>query len=348
MSDYRAPCPRRLLFLGGSWFVGSALITAATEAGHDVTVFNRGRAANAYPTGVKHVRGNWESEEDVARLASLGPWDAVIDVAGVIPSLVQRCAYALAPVADRYVFMSTISAYRDWPYEAVDESSPLWDGDPDWDPGTRTWDPDAYGPLKVGCELAVSRAFGADRVLVLRPHVVLGPREYVGRLPWWLARVDQGGRLVVPAPDRSIQPVDVRDLAAFALNRAEALDIGVYNVAAPPGRDSFSGLLDVCREVTGGDVDPVWVEEEWLIDQGITQWTELPLWRALPTAWSMATDRAEAVGLRCRPLRQTVADTWAWMQAGGRSVEHERTAEHGLTTEREAELLAAWDRLQQP
>jgi nucleoside-diphosphate-sugar epimerase len=143
------------------------------------------------------------------------PWDAVVDVAGVIPRLVERCARALAPMADRYIFLSTISTYRDWPYKPVDETSPLWDADPDYDPGTRGWDPDAYGPLKVGSELAAAREFGADRLLVLRPHVVLGPREYVGRLPWWLTRVQRGGPVVVPAPDRSIQPVDVRDLAVL-------------------------------------------------------------------------------------------------------------------------------------
>jgi hypothetical protein len=87
----------------------------------------------------------------------------------------------------------------------------------------------------------------------------------------------------------------------------------------------------------------VWIDEQWLIDQGVTQWTELPLWRALPTAWSMATDRAEAAGLRCSPLAETVADTWVWLQDGGRVVEHERTAEHGLAPDRETALLAAWE-----
>jgi nucleoside-diphosphate-sugar epimerase len=267
----------------------------------------------------------------------------VVDVAGVIPRLVQRCARALAPMADRYIFLSTISTYRDWPYKPVDETSPLWDADPDYDPGTRGWYPDAYGPLKVGSELAAAREFGADRLLVLRPHVVLGPREYVGRLPWWLTRVQRGGPVVVPAPDRSIQPVDVRDLAAFTLDRVEAHDVGIYNVAAPAGRETFGGLLDACRDATGGNASPVWIDEQWLIDQGVTQWTELPLWRALPTAWSMATDRAEAAGLRCSPLAETVADTWVWLQDGGRVVEHERTAEHGLAPDRETALLAAWE-----
>lgn len=334
----------QILMLGGSWFVGSALVAATVDRGHSVTVFNRGLSADSCLPGVKHVQGDWESEADVSRLAAHGPWDAVIDVAGVIPRLVQRCARALAPVADRYIFLSTISAYRDWPYKPVDENSPLWDADPDYDPDSRAWDPDAYGPLKVGCEMAAAREFGADRLLIVRPHVVLGPREYVGRLPWWLARVERGGRMVVPAPDRSIQPVDVRDLAAFALDRAEAHDVGIYNVAAPSGRETFGGLLDACRHATGGDASPIWIDEQWLIDQGVTQWTELPLWRALPTAWLMATDRAEAAGLRCRPLADTVADTWKWLQGDGRSIEHERAAEHGLDPDREAALLRAWDR----
>lgn len=334
----------RLLVLGGSWFVGSALVSAAVDRRHEVTVFNRGSAEAVYPPGVGHISGDWESEADVARLADNGPWDVVIDAAGVIPRLVRRCTRLLALMADRYVFVSTISAYREWPHAPVNEDSPLWDADPDHDPGTRAWDPDAYGPLKVGSEMAAAREFGADRLLVVRPHVVLGPREYVGRLPWWLTRAERGGRMVVPAPDRSIQPVDVRDLVAFILDRAEARDVGVYNVAAPPGRETFGGLIDACLDVTESSAAPAWVDEQWLIDQGVTQWTELPLWRALPTAWSMATDRAESAGLRCRPLRETVADTWAWLQAGGRSVEHERTAQHGIAAERETALLAAWNR----
>lgn len=313
--------------------------------GHDVTVFNRGRTP--VPPGVVHLRGDWERAVDVDQLGSAGPWDVVIDVASTIPALMQRLTRALSPLTDRYIFISTISAYQDWPHKPVDEDSRLWAADPGYDPGTRAWDPDAYGPLKVGCELAAASEIGTDRLLVLRPHVVLGPREYVGRLPWWLSRTALGGRTLAPAPDRSIQPVDVRDLADFTLDRAEAGDATVYNVASPPGRDTFGGLLAACREVTGSDAVVEWVDEQWLIDQGVRQWTEIPLWRALPTAWSMSTTRAQAAGLVCRPLRDTVADTWAWLQSGGRPVSHERSPEHGLTPEREKELLAAWRRGQE-
>ncbi|GAA2455939.1 NAD-dependent epimerase/dehydratase family protein [Actinomadura vinacea] len=334
----------RLLIVGGSWFVGREIVSAAISRGYDVTVFNRGRSGRP-PVGATFVQGDWEDRWDVARLAGHGPWDVVVDVAGSIPAVVRNVARSLAPVTGRYVFISTISAYRDWPYAPVDESSPLWDSTPDHDPGTRRWDPDAYGPLKVGCELAIRREFGDD-VLVIRPHVILGPHEYVGRLAWWLRRIDRGGRVLAPAPpDRGFQPVDVRDVASFTLDQVGQGSNGVYNVAAPIGRDTYGALLAACKEVTGGAAEIVWVDEQWLLRQGVVEWTELPLWRALPNAWAMDAGRAQAEGLRCRPLEVTVRDTWAWLSNGGRPVDHERFAEHGIAPAREAGLLAEWDRV---
>jgi 2'-hydroxyisoflavone reductase len=260
--------------------------------------------------------------------------------------VVYRSAEILAQVAERCAFVSTISAYRDWPHVPVDEDSPLWDGDPQADPGTRRWDPDAYGPLKVGCEIACRQAFGANRLLVLRPHVVLGPYEYVGRLPWWLARMRRGGQVLAPAPDRGIQPVDVRDLAAFLVDQVERNAAGVFNVAPPPDSVSYGGMLRACVEVTADEapypVELVWADEDWLVEQGVTQWTELPLWRNAAAPWGMNTDRAHAAGLRCRPLADTVADTWAWLRGGERAVGHERFAEHGIAPDKESALIGRW------
>jgi 2'-hydroxyisoflavone reductase len=120
--------------------------------------------------------------------------------------------------------MSTVSVYRDWPVESLSEASEVLYCPPDAGPdyGQDVEDgPTKYGYQKSGCELAVTRTFGVGRSAVLRPGVVLGPREYVGRLPWWLRRVAAVGRVLAPgSPDRSIQPVDVRDLAAFTLASA--------------------------------------------------------------------------------------------------------------------------------
>ncbi|QNE18711.1 NAD-dependent epimerase/dehydratase family protein [Kribbella qitaiheensis] len=82
----------RLLVLGGSWFVGMAVVSQAITRGHAVTVFNRGRSTAAMPPEVQHVTGDWEHRADLRRLVTVGPWDAVIDIAGTIPRLVLRCA----------------------------------------------------------------------------------------------------------------------------------------------------------------------------------------------------------------------------------------------------------------
>ncbi|GID33349.1 nucleoside-diphosphate-sugar epimerase [Paractinoplanes brasiliensis] len=335
----------RVLVLGGSWFVGRVLVERAVGQGLDVTVFNRGRSPVDLPTGVRRVVGDRESPSDLVALAKEGPWDAAIDVSGSVPAVVARSAKILAPAVGHYTFVSTISAYRDWPHAAVDEGSALWDGDPGLDPGTRRWDPDTYGPLKVGCEIACGNAFGSDRLLVLRPHVVLGPYEYVGRLQWWLDRVRRGGRILVPAPDRGIQPVDVRDLSDFLLERVRDGDAGVYNVAPNNDEATFGDMLTACADVVGPAdkrVRFVWADEDWLVEQGVTQWTELPLWRNAAAPWSMSAERARAAGLRCRPIAETVADTWAWLHSGGRPVDHERFGEHGIAPDREQELIRRW------
>ncbi|MEV7970538.1 NAD-dependent epimerase/dehydratase family protein [Sphaerisporangium sp. NPDC088356] len=331
----------RLLVVGGSWFVGRAVVADAARRGWEVTVFNRGLSGTTAP-GVRLIRGDWERPKDLKDLSAQGPWDVVLDVAGAVPALVRNVARAVADSAPRYVYMSTISVYRHWPHKPVDESSPLWDGDPDLDPGSRSWDPDAYGPLKAGCELAVRREF-ADRALFIRPHVILGPGEYVGRLPWWLRRIRRGGHVLAPAPaSRSIQPVDVRDVARFTLGMIEKNAVGVYNLAAPPGRDTYGGMLQACQDVTGSAAKIIWVDEWWLAGRGVSEWTEIPIWRTLPTAWQMSAYKAQAEGFVCRPLRETVAATWEWMEAGGTAVRHERLAQHGLSPEREARLLSEW------
>ncbi len=334
----------RLLILGGSWFVGRAIVEQAVLGRHEVSVFNRGRTPASYPGTVRVLHGDRERGEDLERLAGQGPWDAVIDVAGSVPAVVRDAARALSPAAGRYVFVSTISVYRDWLDEPIDEGSALHPGDPDQDPGTRAWDPASYGPLKAGCEQAIGRSYPADRTLIVRPGVVLGPGEYVGRLPWWLHRMHRAGRVLAPGtPDRAIQPIDVRDLAAFLLSLTARGRSGVYNVTAPPDRDTYGDLLTSCARAVGTHPDLTWIDDDWLTRQDVRQWTELPLWLTATGTSTINPARAHAVGLTCRPLQDTVQDVWAWLTAGGTPVPHERAAEHGLAPDKEARLLRAWD-----
>ncbi|MFC3384392.1 NAD-dependent epimerase/dehydratase family protein [Couchioplanes azureus] len=331
-----------MLVLGGGWFVGRALVMAGHDAGHEVTVFNRGRSAPP-PGPVTVVRGDRTDAADLRRLAGHGPWDVVVDVHGVVPRQVGAAARVLRGVVGRYVLVSTVSAYRDWPERAVHEGSPVKAGDPDADPEDWSWGTGVYGQLKAGAEAAAARAVDEQRLVVLRPGVILGPGEYGGRLTWWLRRAAAGGELLAPGASGDVlRPVDVRDLAAFILRLVEQQASGTYNVAGPVGRDTWGHLVEACLAATGATATVRWVDGEWLADQGVQQWVELPMWRTAPGTWAIDTTRAEGAGLTCRPLVETVADTWAWLSAGGQPVTTDRESMHGLGLARERELLERW------
>lgn len=171
--------------------------------------------------------------------------------------------------------------------------------------------------------------------------MILGPGEYVGRLSWWLERAKRGGRILAPAPaEQLIQPVDVRDVARFALDQAVSSSSGGFNVTHPEGI-SFSGFLNECLAVMKSDGTPVWVDANVLAEHGVKQWTEPPLWRTHAGVWAVDSHRASEVGLRCRPIAETVRDTWKWWAEDGRPVDHPRWAEHGIAPEKEARILAS-------
>ena len=306
-------------------------------------MFNRGRSGPT-PESASLVRGDRDSADDLARLAALGPFDAVLDSSGQVPNIVLASARALSD-ATQYVFVSSVSAYVGWPVEPLTEDSEVLqcpaDAGSDFGTDDPRGYPTQYGFLKAGCERAVTEVFG-DRATVLRPGVILGPYEYVGRLPWWLRRVRTGGRVLAPGhPEQPIQVVDVRDVAAFALHAAERSLGGAFNIAAPPVA-TFGSMLEACREVTGSDAEFVWVDDDVLAAQGVRQWTELPLWRTFPGTWRVSADRALAAGLKCRPIGQTVADTWAWLESGQAGIAHERASELGIDPVKEERVISAW------
>ncbi|MEW1721666.1 NAD-dependent epimerase/dehydratase family protein [Streptomyces sp. NPDC093109] len=344
----------KILVLGGTWFLGKAVVEEALGRGWEVTTFSRGLSGEAV-AGARAVHGDRTVAADLLRLAGKGPWDAVVDTSAseLAPRDVLAGARALEASAGGYVYVSTVSAYRGWPDKPLTEVSEVLDGPPDAD-GSYGRMPEGaegpdlhYGRQKAGAERAVLTTFGDARTTVLRPGVILGPGEYVGRLPWWLGRAARGGRLLAPGrADKTIQPVDVRDVAGFALDRAPASTAssgagGVFNVTAPIGRETMGGFLASCLEVTRSDGELVWAPDEVLVRHRVRQWTELPLWRTHPGAWQIDSRGAYAAGLTCRPLAETVKDTWQRLSGGGQPVDHPRWAKHGIPAAREAEILAA-------
>ncbi|TQS28943.1 NAD-dependent epimerase/dehydratase family protein [Microbispora sp. KK1-11] len=332
----------KILVIGGSVFLGRAIVEEALRRGHEVTTFNRGRSGTDLP-GVEAVRGDRESTDDLRRLADGRQWDAVIDVCGFVPRVVLESARTLSGHAPHYTFISSISAYPDWPDKSgLDETFPLHECPPDADAEFGD-----YGVLKAGCERAVEQHFDGA-ALVIQPGLILGPHENVGRLPWWLTRISRGGRVLAPGdPALPMQLIDARDIAAFTLDQAARGTTGRYMTGGVQGNTTYGGWLNDCVEVTGSDAELVWVDDKFLVDQGVEMWTELPLW--YPEAdrqgvWTHSSAKAIAAGLTCRPVSETVRDTWEWLK----DIPEERRSfggrmNHGIDPEKEARILAAWD-----
>ncbi|MFD0903496.1 NAD-dependent epimerase/dehydratase family protein [Actinomadura sediminis] len=328
----------RLLMLGGTEFVGRAVVEDALARGWDVTVFNRGR--NEPPPGAAVLRGDRTAPDGLRALADAGgEWDAVVDAWSWAPSAVRDAARLLAGRAGRYVYVSSRSVYPLPSPPGADEDAPVVEGSPD-DEGF-----DDYARAKRGGELAAVGAFGADRTLLVRAGLILGPYENIGRLPWWLARIAEGGRVLAPGPrDLGLQYIDVRDLAAWTLDAIGKRLAGPYNAVSAPGHATMGELLDACIRTTGSDARLVWTDPERVLGAGIEPWTELPVWLPPGELYDSLhlsnADRALSAGLHCRPVDDTVAATWAWLRTiGGRAPQRADRPSPGLPREKEAQVL---------
>jgi len=322
----------RLLILGGTEFVGRALVAEGLDRGWDVTVFNRGN--KPAPRGVTALTGD---RGDPATLDFDGRWDLVVDTWSWAPSAVRDSANALVGKAAHYTYISSRSVYEYPTPPGAGEDAPVVQADPN-DAMT------SYDRDKAGGELAATAAFG-DQALLVRAGLVLGPWENIGRLPWWLARARRGGRMLAPGPaDLDLQLIDVRDLAAWTLTAAEQRRSGPYNLVSPPGHTTMRDLLAACLKETGSDAELVWTDPEKILAEGVEPWNDLPIWippGELHDVMHRAdVSKAVAHGLRCRPAEETVAATWAWMQEiGGTPAQRPDRKAPGLDPAIEARIL---------
>lgn len=327
----------KLLIIGGTVFLGKAVVNYALERGHEVTLFNRGQSnANLFPE-VEQLHGDRDGGLDplIGRT-----FDACLDTCGYFPRIVKASAQLLEDSVNWYAFISSLSVYGEPSSEGTDEDGMLATLD---DPSIEKVTGETYGPFKALCETEVSAAFG-DRALLIRPGLIVGPHDPSDRFTYWPWRVAQGGQILAPGrPNRSIQFIDVRDLATWIVRMLESEETGTYNIASTPGALTMNSLLQTCCDVTHKDPALVWMDDAFLVEHEVGAWVELPLW--IPEDEPMAqgffdfrADRAIAKGLTVRPLEETVRATMDWSQT--RPDNHEWRG--GLTKEREAELLAEW------
>lgn len=300
----------RFLLLGGTKFLGPHLLEAARARGHELNRFHRSAVA-------PDLAGDREGSLEALRE---GEWDAVIDTSGYHPGPVRASAELLKDRVGRYLFVSTVSAYASHREVGRTEEAPLAAGE------------EGYGALKARCEEVVREVF-ADRALVIRPGLIVGPGDPSDRFTYWPARLARGGAVLAPGDGRDpVQLVDARDLTEWLVRLLEEHASGTFHAVGPERPMTMAGMLSACgaRELT-------WVPTEFLLERGVRPWVDLPCWIPRESEdgghSQLDNSRALAAGLRCRPLSRTAADTLAWWQEQGRE------PSTGLSPEREAELL---------
>lgn len=341
----KAAKPLRILILGGTGFTGPFQVEYALARGHQVTVFNRGKRPSPEWSGeVEQLLGD-RNTGDLKALEGR-QWDVCIDNPTSLPFWVRDAGKVLAGNVKHYLFISTISVYADGSKPGLDEDAALsvYRGA---DAMAETYDnllaniEGLYGPLKALSEKEAHKQFG-EKVTIVRPGYIVGPRDQTDRFTYWPKRVAQGGDMLVPGDGLDpVQFIDGRDLAEWMIRLAEAGTTGTFNALGPNYELSMDALVHGCHAVTGGALKLIHVPAEFLQQQNV----ELPIWVPREgTDYSgygaVSNARAIAAGLTFRPLVVTVGDLLAWFSE--LPEERRKEVRAGISLEREAEILKAW------
>lgn len=356
-SGGKAPKPLKILVLGGTRFLGPAIVDHALARGHEVTLFNRGRSNPEMYAHLETLKGNRGAHADARRgrpaapvdLASLEgrTWDVAIDTSGYWPEFVEASSKQLAKQVGHYLFVSSISVYPSFSKSAeeITEETSLGDLKP-----REEYKGFDYGAFKALCEQACEKHM-PGRVAHVRPGLIVGDRDATRRFGEWPLRVNRGGEVLAPGnPDGHCQFIDVKDLGRFCVHLGETKAAGAFNANGFDSHLSFAEFLHGCKAAIRTDVSFTWVAEDFLEKQKVRPWRELPNWipeKAL--AW-VNVRKAIAAGLAFRPICDTIRDALAWElkqkaaaeKAVADGAEGARPWRWAMTPAREAEVLKAW------
>ena len=339
--------PLRILILGGTGFTGPFQVSYALSRGHKVTVFNRGKThPGELPKEVEQLVGDRNGQLDALKDRK---WDVAIDNPTSVPVWVRDAAQILKGNVERYVFISTISVYADTSKPGTDENAPLakYTG-PDAMKETResilASNYALYGPLKALSEQEAEKWF-PKKTLIIRPGLIVGPRDETDRFTYWPVRIDRGGEVLAPGdPKDPVQFIDGRDLAEWVIRMVEQRETGIYNATGPEKTLGVGEMLEGIKTANKSKANFTWVSTDFLQEQKVQPWSDIPVW--VPPKGEeggmgrINIQRALGKGLTFRPLAETARDTLAWFKS--QSTERQAKVKAGLSAEREAEVLAAW------
>jgi 2'-hydroxyisoflavone reductase len=328
----------KVLFLGGTRFLGPHQVEYALARGHRVTLFNRGKTNPHLFPDVEKLRG--DRNDDLKALENRS-WDAVIDNSAHIPRWISDVGQVLRGRVGQFLFISSTGVYH--PYKTVDipEEGQLATLE---DPSVEEVNGETFGGLKVLCEKESEKQF-PGMATVVRPHLIVGPGDNTDRFTYWPARIARGGEVLAPGnSDDPIQIIDVRDLSRFCVQCLEEGHTGVFNAVGPRSPMTISGLLHGIRATVSNEIRFTWVDADFLEKNGVQAWGHMPAW--IPPQGEylgmclISGRKALEHGMVIRPLAVTATDTLSWWE----SLDEERRSKPraGCPADLEAKTLEAW------
>jgi 2'-hydroxyisoflavone reductase len=355
LEDYtgtpKAAKPLKILFLGGTGFLGPHAVNYALARGHEVSLFNRGNRNEAMFPHLEEFIGNRDPNVDEglkpleAAVAAGRKWDVVVDTSGYVPRVVSASAELLNDAAEQYIFISSISVYADASPSGITEDAPVATMEDETDETVNQY----YGALKALCEQAAERAF-PGKATNIRPGLIVGPKDPTNRFGWWPARVAKGGKVLAPPAADPVQVIDVRDLAEFIVKSAEQRVVGVYNAVGPDRVLTVGEMLAACKKVSGSDAEFVHADAAFLAEHDVQAWRELPVWTEPGSPFggfgSVSNARAVAAGMTFRSIEDTCRATLEWwngISEAPKAAMWDPAQTGHMTAEREAEIIAAWE-----
>jgi len=303
--------PKRILVLGGTLFLGPALVDALVAGGHTVTLFNRGVTNPELFPHLEKLHGFRSPDPEDQDLLALSHrhFDVVVDVWPSDPAVVAPAAELLKDRTRHYLFVSSVAAFDSKEFAKADitEDAPMepWNG-----PG-RT-----YNRNKAESERRLHQIIGG-RLTIVRPGPIKGRRDDTPDLLTWLLRMQEGGQHIAPGDGLDpVELVDVKDVARFL---ALAIDRSLYGTFNLTGRSmTFREFLEACRNATRSDASLVWIPQDFLHQQGLEPDTVLhtfagnfPFWRpdsANQGLYRVSSEKAFRAGWQTRPFGETAMD----------------------------------------
>jgi 2'-hydroxyisoflavone reductase len=334
--------PKRILVLGGTRFLGPALVDATIAEGHAVTLFNRGVTNPEMFPHLEKLRGFRSSDpgdEDLSALARRH-FDVAVDVWPSNPALVASAAEFLKDRVGQYLYVSSVAAYdsKDLVSAGIDENAPLepWDG-----PGRE------YNRGKAESERRLHAILG-ENVAIVRPGPIKGDRDLTPDLFTWLKRAQNGGRHVGPGDGTDpVELVDVKDVARFLMLAMSRSLHGTFNLTGRPM--TLREFLNACNTAVRSDAQFVWMPQDFLHQHGLETDFALglyagnfPFWRpagANPGLFQISSEKAFRAGWQTRAFQETALDCLAYF----RSLDDRFSWDDYLSAIKEQQVLDAWE-----